>query len=75
MPLESVVLMSYEVDVNNFPVLIHNEFKRSTFIPVGTVVGHLYPIDLVKPIARAEPVTEQFDPNLINSGDSPIPKS
>lgn len=57
--LQPMVVPSNEVDVHNFPVLMLNKFKRSTVIPIGTVVGHLYPIDPVKPIGKAEPVTEQ----------------
>lgn len=72
--LQPMVVSSNGVEVNNFTVLIHSESKRSTVIPAGTVVGHLYPIDPVKPMAKAEQVTEQFDPNLINFGDSPIPE-
>lgn len=68
-----MMVPSNGVEINNFPVLIHKESKRSTVIPAGTVVGHLYPIDSVKSIAKAEQVTEQFDPNLIHFGYSPIP--
>lgn len=71
--LQAMMVPSTGVDVNNFSLLIHNESKRSTVILVGTVVGHLYPIDPVEPIGNAEPVTEPFDPNLIYFGDSPIP--
>lgn len=73
--LQPMVVPSSVVDVNNFPVLMHNESKRTTIIPVGTVVGHLYPIDPVNPVTEVGVDTEQFDPNLIHFGDSPMPES
>ncbi|KAL0196751.1 hypothetical protein M9458_005291, partial [Cirrhinus mrigala] len=73
--IQPMVVPSRMVEVNNFPVLIHNESKRTAVVPVGTVVGHLYLIDPVNPVAEADVVSEQFDPNLINFGDSPMPES
>uniref|UniRef100_A0A8C2FI69 Gypsy retrotransposon integrase-like protein 1 n=1 Tax=Cyprinus carpio TaxID=7962 RepID=A0A8C2FI69_CYPCA len=70
-----MVVPSSKVDVNHFPVLIHNESKRTTVVPVGTVVGYLYLIDPVNPVGEADVASEEFDPNLINFGDSPMPES
>lgn len=66
-----MVVPHSEMDVNHFPVLMHNESLKDTVIPVGTVVGHLHPTNPVTPA----PKTGELDTNLINFGDSPIPET
>lgn len=69
--LQPMIVPCSEIDINHFSVLIQNESKKDTEIPVGTVVGHVYHID---PVISATP-TEEFDANLINFGNSPIPET
>lgn len=69
--LQPMIVPHSEMDVNHFPVLMHNESLKDTVIPVGTVVGHLHPTNPVTPA----PKTGELDTNLINFGDSPIPES
>ncbi|KAJ8375794.1 hypothetical protein SKAU_G00063740 [Synaphobranchus kaupii] len=78
--LQPMVVSSSEVDVNHFTVLMHNESVRDTVIPVGTVMGHLCSADPVmsalwpKTELETEVTSPEFDPRLINFGDSPIPE-
>ncbi|XP_052469911.1 uncharacterized protein LOC128026690 [Carassius gibelio] len=69
--LQPMVVPHSEMDVHHFPVLMHNESLKDTVIPVGTVVGHLYSAEPV----ISTPKTGEFDTNLINFGDSPIPET
>lgn len=77
--LQPLILSSSEVDVNHFPVQVHNESTRETVLPVGTVLGCLCAVDPVmttlQPEAEAKERSTGLDPKLINFGDSPIPES
>ena len=78
--LQPMIVHSVEVDVNHFTVVMHNESVRDTVIPVGTVMGHLCSVDPVMPAlktkteAETEVTSQEFDPRLIEFGDSPIPE-
>lgn len=68
------VLLDADVDSNCFTVLIQNESKKTTSIPVGTVVAEMYAVDTVTPIQLSGLTAETVDPNLFDFGDSPIPE-
>ncbi len=68
------VLSDADVDDNSFTVLIQNESKKTTSLPVGTVIAEMYAVDTVTPIQPSELTTETLDPSLFNFGDSPIPE-
>lgn len=74
--LQPMVVPSTAVD-DYLTVLIQNESKKETVIPVGTVLGQLCPTDPVVPSLKAEAeavtVPTKLDPQLIQFGDSPIP--
>ncbi|XP_056457197.1 uncharacterized protein LOC130391037 [Gadus chalcogrammus] len=68
------VLSDANIDNNSFTVLIQNESKKTTSIPVGTVVAEMYAVDTVTPVRPSDLTAETIDPSLFNFGDSPIPK-
>lgn len=68
------VLSDADIDSNSFNVLIQNESKRTTSIPVGTVIAEMYAVDTVTPIQPSDLTAETVDPNLFDFGDSPIPE-
>ncbi|KAJ8385585.1 hypothetical protein AAFF_G00184470 [Aldrovandia affinis] len=78
--LQPMIVHSLEVDVNHFTVVMHNESVRDTVIPVGTVMGHLCSVDPGMPALKTktesetERTSQEFDPRLIEFGDSPIPE-
>ena len=78
--LQPMVMPSVAVDVNRLTVLMHNESLRDTVLPVGTVIGHICPVDPVMSVSQPKTVSEsaekppELDPELIQFGDSPIPE-
>lgn len=68
------VLPDPDIDCNNFTVLIQNESKKTTSIPVGTVIAEMRAVDTVIPIQPSDLSSEVLDPDLFNFGDSPIPE-
>lgn len=78
--LQPMIVPSSEVDLNHFPVLVHNESIPDTVLPVGTVLGNLCSADPGMPAVQPQCKTEteappsEFDYNLIDFGDSPIPE-
>ncbi|XP_056437540.1 uncharacterized protein LOC130374637 [Gadus chalcogrammus] len=68
------VLSDANIDNNSFTVLIQNESKKTTSIPVGTVVAEMYAVDTATPVRPSDLTAETIDPSLFNFGDSPIPK-
>uniref|UniRef100_A0A672FVX5 Gypsy retrotransposon integrase-like protein 1 n=1 Tax=Salarias fasciatus TaxID=181472 RepID=A0A672FVX5_SALFA len=66
------VLPNATIDSNSFTVLIQNESKKATSIPVGTVIAEMYAVDTVTPVQPSESTAEAIDPELFNFGDSPI---
>lgn len=72
--LHPMVLPSGALNVNSCKVLVKNESTRETSIPEGTVIGYMYHIDSVATIPPKESHPSEFDENLINFGDSPIPE-
>lgn len=68
------VLPDSDIDCNNFTVLIQNESKKTTSIPVGTVIAEMRAVDTVIPIQPHDLSSEVLDPGLFNFGDSPIPE-
>lgn len=68
------VLSDADIDSNSFTVLIQNESKKTTSIPVGTVIAEMYAVDTVTPIQPSDLTAETLDPNLFNFGNSPIPE-
>ncbi|XP_038141331.1 uncharacterized protein LOC119783754 [Cyprinodon tularosa] len=67
------VLPDTDVD-KSCTVLIQNESKRTTSIPVGTVVAEMFAVDTVTPVQPSDPKTGDLDPSLFNFGNSPIPE-
>ncbi|XP_053301840.1 uncharacterized protein LOC128460622 [Pleuronectes platessa] len=68
------VLSDTDVDSNSFTVLIQNESKKTTSIPVGTIIAEMYAVDTVTPIQPSDLTAETVDPSLFNFGDSSIPE-
>lgn len=68
------VLSDTDIDDNRFTVLIQNESKKTTSIPVGTVVAEMYAVDTVTPLQPSDHTAETIDPSLFSFGDSPIPE-
>ena len=64
--LTPMVVPSYAVDTKKFTVLLQNESRREVEIAEGTVVGCLYPTDVVKSVPKPETEpTEGFDVSKI----------
>ncbi|KAK0136928.1 Paraneoplastic antigen Ma2 [Merluccius polli] len=57
------VLSDADIDNNSFTVLIQNESKKTTSIPVGTVVAEMYAVDTVTPVRPSDLTAETIDPN------------
>lgn len=74
--LQPMVVHGTAVD-DHLTILIQNESKKDTVIPVGTVLGQLCHVDPVVPSLKVETeavtVPTELDPQLIQFGDSPIP--
>lgn len=68
------VLSDASIDNNSFTVLIQNESKRATSIPVGTIVAEMYAVDTVTSVRLSNLPAETLDPSLFNFGDSHIPE-
>lgn len=68
------VLPDADIDSNSFTVLIQNESKKTTAIPVVTVIAEMYAVDTVTPIQPSDLTADTVDPNLFDFGDSPIPE-
>ncbi|XP_036947992.1 uncharacterized protein LOC119016325 [Acanthopagrus latus] len=68
------VLSDADIDSNSFTVLMQNESKKTTSIPVGTVVAEMYAVDTVTPVQPSDLAAETLDPSLFNFGNSPIPE-
>ena len=72
--IQPSVLSDADIDSNSFTVLIQNESKKTTSIPVGTVIAEMYAVDTVTPIQPSDLTAETLDPSLFNFGNSPIPE-
>ncbi|XP_058494566.1 uncharacterized protein LOC131465683 [Solea solea] len=70
--LQPMVVLSEEVNVSHFRILVQNESLTETVIPVGTVIGHMYLTDAVTHLSPSKTADTKFDPSLINFGDSPV---
>lgn len=68
------VLSDANIDNNCFTVLIQNESKKTTYIPVGTIIAEMYAVDTVTLVQPSHLPAETLDPSLFNVGDSPIPE-
>lgn len=73
MLLQSMVIPSNAVDVKLI-VLVQNELLKDVAILVGTLVGHLCITDVVMTVSDPQQGSEEFDANLINSGESLVPE-
>lgn len=54
-----MVLPPLAVEVNNFPVLVHNETSKDLFIPAGAVIAHVFATDTVT-VAQGSQTTKEF---------------
>ncbi|XP_053274167.1 uncharacterized protein LOC128436464 [Pleuronectes platessa] len=70
--LQPMVVLSKDVNVSHFRILVQNESMTETVIPVGTVIGHMYLTDAATHLSPSKTADNEFDPNLINFGDSPV---
>lgn len=61
------------VTVNNFRILVQNQSLQETIIPVGTIMGHVYLTESVTAVSLDRSATSDWEANLINFGDLPIP--
>lgn len=71
--LQSMIIPSSTVDVNELTVLIENESLKEVTIAVGTVLSCLCAIDVVMTgSSTVQPLaSEKFDASLMNFGQSP----
>uniref|UniRef100_A0A672JC76 Gypsy retrotransposon integrase-like protein 1 n=1 Tax=Salarias fasciatus TaxID=181472 RepID=A0A672JC76_SALFA len=69
-----MVIPSHAVAVNRFTVLLQNETLKDATIPVGSIVGCLYPTDVVRKLSKQQPASKEFDLSLLDFGDSPAPE-
>lgn len=73
--LTPMVVPRYAIDTQKFTVLLQNESLKEVEIADGTIIGYLYPTDVVKSVPKPEPeFTEGFDSSKIDFGDSNIPE-
>ncbi len=72
--LQPMVVPGNAVNVNNFRILVQNQSLKETIIPVGTVMGHMYLTESVTVVPPDKSAPSDFDPNLVNFGDSPVPQ-
>lgn len=69
--LQSMVIPSNAVDVNQLTILVQSELLKNATIPVGTVLGHLCIAD-VTAVSSQQPTSEEFDASSIKFGKSPV---
>lgn len=68
------VLSDANIDNNSFTVLIQNESKKTTSLPVGTIIAEMYAVDTVTSVQPSDLLAETIDPSVFKFGDSPIPE-
>lgn len=72
--VQPTVLFTKDMDKNKFLVLMRNESLKTTSIPMGTVIAHLYVADMVTEVPYSKTETlSKIDPSLFDLGDSPFP--
>lgn len=71
--VQPTVLFSKMLDKNSFLVLLRNESLKQTAIPLGTIIAHLYVVDMVMDApGRKVNAVPPIDPSLFHFGDSSI---
>ncbi|KAI7813567.1 hypothetical protein IRJ41_020632 [Triplophysa rosa] len=70
--IQPMVIPGHVVNCESFCVLLANESMKQTTVQKGTVVGHVYLADSVCTLSPSEKA--EFDPNLIDFGDSSVPE-
>lgn len=72
--VQAGVLLSVDIDANNFTVLLHNESQKPTSIQAQTVIAEMYAVDTVVLSQQSSSPANILDPKLFNFGDSPVPE-
>ncbi|XP_023190648.1 uncharacterized protein LOC111608786 [Xiphophorus maculatus] len=73
--MPSCVLLSMDMDAEQFPLFLKNETAKPKSLPKGTVIAHVHKADIVTQIQPSQVPHQRLDPTVFNFGDSPIPEN